>query len=78
MNWTPGPRQRRTRTIPPSGVLLARVEEWYPPVPMSAVLSQLELSDTAKADFEAGVVRITAGEYETVLAVAAERAPSTG
>jgi hypothetical protein len=62
----------------PSGVLLAQVEEWDPPVPMSAVLSQIDPAEKAKADFEAGVVRITANEYETALAVAAGRAPSTG
>jgi hypothetical protein len=57
-------------------VLLAQVEEWDPPVPMSAVLSQIEPSENAKAEFETGVVRITASEYETALAVAAERATS--
>ena len=34
--------------------------------------------ENARADFEAGVVRITANEYETALAVAAGRATSTG
>jgi hypothetical protein len=62
----------------PSGVLLAEVEEWDPPVPMNTVLSQIDPAENAKADFEAGVVRITASEYETALAVAAGRAPSTG
>ena len=56
------------------GVVLAQVEEWDPPVPMSAVLLRIGPSETAKADFEAGVVRITAGEHEAALAVAAERA----
>jgi hypothetical protein len=59
------------------GVLLAQVEEWDPPVPMSTVLSQIDPAENARADFEAGVVRITAGEYETALAVAAARATST-
>lgn len=59
------------------GVLLAQVEEWDPPVPMSAVLSRIDSAE-AKADFEAGVVLITANEYETALAVAAERATSAG
>jgi hypothetical protein len=59
------------------GVLLAHVEEWNPPVPMSTVLSQIG-SESAKADFEAGVVRITADEYETALAVAAGLTTSTG
>jgi hypothetical protein len=54
----------------PSGVLLARVEEWDPDVPMMRVLSRLGPSQTAKADFETGVVRITAHEYECALAVA--------
>ena len=62
----------------PGGVLLARVEEWDPPVPMNTVLSQIDPAGNAKADFQAGVVRITAHEYETALAVAAGRAPSTG
>jgi hypothetical protein len=62
----------------PGGVLLAQVEEWDPPVPMKAVLSQIGPADNAKSDFQAGVVRITASEYETALAVAAARAPSTG
>jgi hypothetical protein len=60
------------------GVLPAQVEEWDPPVPMSTVLSQIDPSESARADFEAGVVRITANEYETALAVAAGRATSTG
>ena len=60
----------------PSGVLLTAVEDWNPPVPMNAVLSQIGPSEKAKADFEWGVVRITAHEYETALAVAAGRAPS--
>ena len=71
-DWTPEEAQVHPGDAP-SGVLLARVEEWDPPVPMSAVLSRIE-SPQARADFEAGVVLITAGEYETALAVAAERA----
>ena len=61
-----------------SGVLLDQVEEWDPPVPMQIVLSNLDPTAKARADFEAGVVRITAHEYETVLAVAAGRATSSG
>ncbi|MFZ0323542.1 MAG: hypothetical protein WAN48_05355 [Actinomycetes bacterium] len=60
------------------GVLLAQVEEWDPPVPMGTVLSQLDRAGGARADFEVGVVRITASEFETALAVAAGRAASTG
>jgi hypothetical protein len=55
-----------------AGVLLAQVEEWDPPVPMSAVLSRIDMSAGARADFETGVVRITADEYETAIAVAAQ------
>jgi hypothetical protein len=57
----------------PSGVLLGQVEQWDPPVAMETVLSHIDPSERAKADFEAGVVRITAHEYETALAVAAGR-----
>lgn len=53
-----------------SGVLLGHVEAWDPPVPMSAVLSQVGPAGSAKADFEAGVVRISVNEYESALAVA--------
>jgi hypothetical protein len=74
--WTSSEAERYPGDAP-GGVLLAQVEEWNPPVPMSAVLSQID-SDSAKADFEAGVVRITADEYETALAVAAGRTTSTG
>jgi hypothetical protein len=61
-----------------SGVLLTHVEQWDPPVPMNIVLSRLDPAAKARADFDAGVVLITAHEYETVLAVAAERASLTG
>jgi hypothetical protein len=76
-DWTPSEAQAYPGDAP-RGVLLAQVEEWDPPVPMSAVLSQIDPAENAKADFEAGVVRITATEYETALAVAAEYATSTG
>jgi hypothetical protein len=45
---------------------------------MNLVLSRLDPAAKARADFDAGVVLITAHEYETVLAVAAERASLTG
>jgi hypothetical protein len=76
-DWTPSEAQVYPGESP-GGVLLAQVEEWDPPVPMSAVLSQIDTSEGARADFEAGVVRITADEYETALAVAAARASSIG
>jgi hypothetical protein len=76
-DWTP----REAHVYPGdslSGVLLDLVEEWDPPVPMSTVLSQIDPAENAKADFQTGVVRITTHEYETALAVAAGRVPSTG
>ena len=76
-DWTPSEAQVYPGDSP-GGVLLAQVEEWDPPVPMSTVLSQIDPAENARADFEAGVVRITANEYETALAVAAGRATSTG
>ena len=75
-DWTPS----EAHVYPadsPSGVSLAQVEEWDPPVPMNAVLSQIDPAENARADFETGVVRITANEFETALAVAAARAHST-
>ena len=69
-DWTPSEAQMYPGNSP-AGVLLAQVEEWDPPVPMSTVLSQIDRSAGARADFEEGVVRITAVEYETALAVAA-------
>ena len=75
-DWTPSEAQVYSGDSP-GGVLLAQVEEWDPPVPMKTVLSQIDPAENAKADFQAGVVRITSSEYETALAVAAGRAPST-
>jgi hypothetical protein len=75
-DWTPS----ETQVYPgdsPGGVLLAQVEEWGTPVPMGAVLSQIDPAENARADFETGVVRITANEFEIALAVATERALST-
>lgn len=76
-DWTPSEAEVYPGDSP-GGVLLGRVEEWDPPVPMHAVLSQIDPAENAKADFETGVVRITTGEYETALAVAAQRARLTG
>jgi hypothetical protein len=76
-DWTPSEADVYPGDAP-GGVLLARVETWDPPVPMSAVLPRMGPSEKAKADFERGVVRITAHEFETAVAVAAERASSTG
>jgi hypothetical protein len=66
-DWTPS----EAHVYPgdsPSGVLLSRVQEWDPPVPMSIVLSRIP-GEIAKADFDRSVVRITAHEYEIALAV---------
>ncbi len=76
-DWTPSEAQVYPGDSP-GGVLLAQVEEWDSPVPMSTVLSQIDPAENARADFEAAVVRITANEYEPALAVAAGRATSTG
>jgi hypothetical protein len=68
-DWTPSEAQLYPGDCA-SGVTLAQVEEWDPPVPMNAVLSQIDPSENARADFETGVIRITANEFETALAVA--------
>jgi len=73
-DWTPSEAQVYPGDSP-SGALLAQVEEWDPPVSMNTVLSRIDPAGTAKADFEAGVVRITANEYEAALGAAAESAP---
>jgi hypothetical protein len=75
-DWTPSEAQVYPGDSP-RGVSLAQVEEWDPPVPMDAVLSQIDPAENARADFETGVVRITVNEFETALAVATERALST-
>lgn len=68
-DWTPAEAQ-----VYPGealgGVLLAEVEEWDPPVAMASVLSEIDTTEGAKADFEAAIVRITADEYKTAIAVA--------
>jgi len=58
-----------------AGVSLRHVEAWDPPVPMAAVLAEMDPSQKAKADFEAGVVGISAEEFATAIAVATERKP---
>ena len=75
-DWTPSEAQVYPGDST-GGVLLAQVEELDPPVPMNAVLSQIDRSEGARADFETGVVRITVNEFETAVAVAAGRALST-
>jgi hypothetical protein len=75
-DWTPSEAQVYPGESP-SGVSLARVEEWDPPVPMDAVLARIDRAEGARADFETGVVRITANEFETALDVATARALPT-
>jgi hypothetical protein len=72
-DWTPSEVQVYPGDSP-GGVLLAELEEWDPPVPISAVLSQIDPAEKARADFEVGVVRITANEYATAVGVATGRA----
>ena len=76
-DWT-APEAQRYPGDSPGGVVLAEVEEWDPPVPMSAVLSRIDRSAGARGDFEGGVVRITADEYEAALAVAAAESTPSG
>jgi hypothetical protein len=59
-----------------SGVLLADVEEWDPPVPMDDVVARIDptgsnpsVQANARDGFQNGVMLITEGEYEAVLAV---------
>ena len=73
-DWTPSEAQRYPGHSP-SGVFLSGVEQWDPPLPMETVLVHIDPAANAKADFDMGVVRITAHEYETVLAVGAGRLP---
>jgi hypothetical protein len=73
--WTPV-EARRYPGDSLGGVLLSQVEGWDPPVAMSAVLPQIDPAENAKADFGAGVVRITSGEFETAIEVAAGVADS--
>jgi hypothetical protein len=68
-DWTPAEAQAYPGDSA-GGVLLGQIEEWNAPVPMHAVLAQIDRSGGARADFETGVLRITTNEYETALAVA--------
>jgi hypothetical protein len=52
------------------GVLLSHIEQWQPPVPMREVLARIDTSAGARADFTAGVLRITNIEYTTTLTLA--------
>jgi hypothetical protein len=54
-------------------VLLTRVEQWDPPVPVADVLGRIDTSGGARADFDEGVLRVTELEYATAVAVARAR-----
>jgi hypothetical protein len=52
-----------------SEVALADVEWWDPPALMDAVLSAIGPSETAKGEFDTGVLWITDGEYDAAVGV---------
>ena len=63
----------------PSGVVLSHVEEWDPPVPMSAAAQRIDptasnplVQANAAAGFPMSVVRVTEDEYEAALALSHE------
>jgi len=75
-DWTPDEDRRSVyANHAPGGVSLTEAENWDPAIPMAAVLAAIAPTENARADFEAGVVRITANEYATAIAVAATYAP---
>lgn len=70
--WTPLEASRYPGDTA-TGVLLTQVDAWDPPLPMADVLTEIGPSDTTKADFPYGVMRIVESEYRAALAVAARR-----
>lgn len=81
-DWTPAEAEIYPGDSP-CGVLLSHVEEWDARVAMNTVVPRIDpdasnpyVQQNARVGFQAGVVRITPYEYETVLAVRAERAAS--
>jgi hypothetical protein len=77
-DWTPSEAEAYPGDSP-SGVLLSDVEEWDPAVPMDTVVQRIDptasnarVQANAAAGFRLGVVRITADEYETALALGRE------
>ena len=82
-DWTPAEAEAFPGNSP-GGVLLEHIEEWDPPVAMSTVLPRIDpdrsnpyVQQNARAGFQTGVVRISAHEYETVVAVRVEGIPPT-
>ena len=76
--WGVGAVEPHRDALAPGDLILVYLAAHERKVPMSAVLAQIDRSAGARADFETGVVRITAGEYETTLAVAARHGTSPG
>jgi EVE domain len=77
-DWTPSETEGYPGD-PPSGVVLAHVEEWDPAVPMDAVVQRVDptasnplVQANAAAGFPLGLVRISAREYEAALALSRE------
>jgi hypothetical protein len=82
-DWTPGEAAAYPGDSP-GGVLLSHVEEWDPPVAMTTVLPRIDpdssnpyVQRNARIGFQAGLIQITAHEYEVVLAVRADGVPPT-
>jgi hypothetical protein len=76
--WTPSEAEAYPGDLP-SGVLLSHVEEWDPAVPMETVVPRIDptasnarVQANAALGFPMGVVRITAEEYETAVALGGE------
>jgi len=77
-DWPP-PEAEACPGDAPSGVLLSQVEEWDPAVPMDTVVQRIDptasnplIQANAAAGFQNGVVRITADEFETAVALSRE------
>jgi hypothetical protein len=73
-DWAPAEAEACPGNLP-CGVLLEHITEWDPPVAMSTVLPLIDpdmsnpyVQHNARAGFQTGVVRISAHEYETVMA----------
>jgi hypothetical protein len=67
--WTPQEAAQYPGTFE-GGVIFGEAEVWSHPVPMKSVLPQLVLKETnPNAQFFSGVVRVTTGDYEAVVAV---------
>jgi hypothetical protein len=77
-DWTPSEADAYPGESP-SGVLLSRVEEWGPAVPMDTVVQRIDptgsqplVQANAAAGFRYAVVRIDDDEYEATVALSRE------